>query len=169
MSAGTKGWWGRRVPDPMWRKNCIGAFQLFVITQWFAVGGSRMRVVSISVLQRRNEHPNGIVDQVFWHCPDVQREDVVGLAACIVAAALLAWRLMCRSATVSCPKPIVEESGPAGMKISARDKTMLIPQCAEAARIESTHLWYALRLASSLEVYRAASAVRPIAVAISAM
>ena len=153
----------------MWRKNCIGAFQLFFITQWFAVGGSRMRVVSISVLQRRNEHPNGIVDQVFWHCPDVQREDVVGLAACIVAAALLAWRLMCRSATVSCPKPIVEESGPAGMKISARDKTMLIPQCAEAARIESTHLWYALRLASSLEVYRAASAVRPIAVAISAM
>ena len=90
MHAGTKGWGGRRVPDPMWRKNCIGAFQLLVVTQWFTVGGSRMRMVSISVLQRSNEHPNSIVDEVFWHCPDVQCEDVVGLAAGIVAAALLA-------------------------------------------------------------------------------
>ena len=46
----------------------------------FAVGGGRVRVVSIPVLQGGNEHPNGIINQVLRHCSDIQRKYVVSLA-----------------------------------------------------------------------------------------
>ena len=110
MRALAKRWWRCGVRGPVWWHvlHHIRALQLSV--RCFTVGGSRVRVVSIPVFQRGNEHSNGITDQVLWHCSDMQCKDVVGLAAGIVAATLRRLRIRLRRyVTIICPKPVVEE------------------------------------------------------------
>ena len=67
----------------------------------------RVGVSRVPVPDARDEHGHGIVDQLLRHGADVQREDVVGLGAGVVAAALAA-RLRRAAGRVGSAETVVE-------------------------------------------------------------